>query len=180
MKRPTGRVPTVEELRLWETVTQHDARLTSAHHVPPATAAPVSRPGRSLPALPIYSLPKDAPPLTGGLYAGIDRATAERFRKGRLPIEGTLDLHGMHREQAHAALQDFIHGHAARQSRCLLVITGKGLRAGQEPGRTLLRDLVPQWLAESGVRPYILAFDTAQLKHGGAGAYYILLRRKRA
>ncbi len=37
-------------------------------------------------------------------YAGIDRNTAERFRKGQYPIDATLDLHGLSRDKAQAAL----------------------------------------------------------------------------
>jgi len=117
------------------------------------------------------------PPL--GAYAGIDRNTAERFRKGEMEMDGTIDLHGMSREKAHVALSGFIRHHYDRGSRCLLVITGKGLRQNGEQQRGILREMLPQWLAEPGLRGIILAFDVARPKHGGSGAYYILLRRAR-
>ncbi|MBY0407454.1 MAG: Smr/MutS family protein, partial [Rickettsiales bacterium] len=48
-----------------------------------------------------------------------------------------------------------------------------------EEERGVLREMLPQWLTEPGLRPLVLAYDTAKPQHGGSGAYYILLRRKR-
>ena len=122
----------------------------------------------------------DPPPSRGrkkigiGNYAGIDRNTAERFRKGHYPIDATLDLHGMTAQKAQAALVRFVSAHYARQSRCLLVITGKGTK-----GEGVLKKALPGWLAHEDVAPMILAFDAAKTRHGGSGACYVLLRRKR-
>lgn len=115
------------------------------------------------------------PTLKQGQYAGIDRNTAERFRKGNYTIDATLDLHGLSREQAHMALSGFIRAYYSQGARCLLVITGKGYR----DGTGVLKELLPHWLDEPGLRPYVLALDTASGKHGGSGAYYILLKRRR-
>jgi DNA-nicking Smr family endonuclease len=109
--------------------------------------------------------------LSLGTYAGIDRNTANAFRKGKYPIDASLDLHGMSREQAHMALSGFVHAHYAMGNRCLLLICGKGI---------VLRESIPHWLDEPGLRPFILALDVAKGQHGGSGAYYILLRRRRA
>jgi DNA-nicking Smr family endonuclease len=109
-------------------------------------------------------------PVQKGAYAGIDRNTADRFRKGKYPLDASLDLHGMSREQAHMALSQFVYAHHELGARCLLVITGKG---------TVLRELLPNWLDEPRLRPFVLALDEAKQQHGGSGAYYVLLRRKR-
>ncbi|HEX7970035.1 MAG TPA: Smr/MutS family protein, partial [Stellaceae bacterium] len=100
---------------------------------------------------------------------------AERLRRGELGIEARLDLHGMTQEEAHRALDDFLAcaQHAGR--RCVLVITGKG---GAGRGG-ILRSAVPRWLNEAPNRARLLAFAAAQPKHGGAGALYLLLRRRR-
>ena len=119
------------------------------------------------------------PALSLGAYAGVDRRMAQRFKGGELTIDGTMDLHGMSREKAHIAITNFIHEHYTRGSRCLLAITGKGVRKNGENEVGVLRELLPIWLAEPGLRPFVLACDTARQKHGGGGAYYILLRRKR-
>ena len=127
---------------------------------------------------PSVAMPKViAPPLTLGAYAGVDRRMAQRFRGGEMEIDGTLDLHGMHREQAHRAVIGFVQAHYVRGSRCVLAITGKGRKGFEAEG--VLRELLPLWLAEPGLRPMVLACDVAQAKHGGMGAYYILIRRKR-
>lgn len=115
---------------------------------------------------------------------GLDKRTAERLRRGQLAIEARLDLHGLTQDAAHRALVAFL-GRAERDGiRCLLVITGKGIRRvdGHDfRGETIgiLRHAVPRWLAEPALRPRILAVTAAQQKHGGAGAFYVLLRRKR-
>src|SRR5690606_22113463 len=57
---------------------------------------------------------------------GLDRRTAERLRRGELPIAARLDLHGMTQEEAHRALVRFLARAQAAGQRCVLVITGKG------------------------------------------------------
>ena len=105
---------------------------------------------------------------------GLDRKTSEKFRKGQMPIEATLDLHGMTQEQAHQALHEFIQRSYEGRRRCVLVITGKG-----EDGNGILKRMTPEWLDGRSVKNLILKTATAQPKDGGSGALYILLRRQR-
>ncbi len=98
------------------------------------------------------------------------------MKRGRLPVEATLDLHGHTQDEAHAALGAFLAAAEARALRCVLVITGKGLT---KVTGGVLRNQVPRWLNEPANRARILAFDYAQPKHGGLGALYVLMRRKR-
>lgn len=116
---------------------------------------------------------------------GVDKRTAQRLRRGQLPVERRLDLHGQTLAQAHQALDHFLAEAQAEGRRCVLVITGKGLfdksegavrRAG-EIGP--LRREVPRWLAEPPNRARVLAWSPAQQRHGGDGALYVLLRRRR-
>ena len=132
----------------------------------------------SMPDLPIGYDTSHA--LSCGAYAGIDRNTADRFRKGELPVDGSIDLHGMTREKAHHTLSGFVRAHYDRGSRFLIIITGKGIKKdAPNVGQGVLREVLPNWLAEPGLRPMVLIFDIAQPKHGGSGAYYLLLRRQR-
>ncbi len=78
--------------------------------------------------------------------------------------------------QAHAALDAFVTGCHDRGQRCVLVITGKG-RVSRDGG--VLRAEVPRWLDQSPNRARVLAVTPAQPKHGGGGALYVLLKRKR-
>jgi DNA-nicking Smr family endonuclease len=106
---------------------------------------------------------------------GLDRRTADRLRRGALPIAARLDLHGMTQERAHGALQDFLHRAEERGQRCVLVITGKG----QGAAGGILKQAVPRWLAEAPNRARVLAAVPALPKDGGGGALYVLVRRKR-
>jgi DNA-nicking Smr family endonuclease len=120
------------------------------------------------------------PVLHPGAAPGVDRATAARLRKGEIAIDATLDLHGLTQKEAHAALVGQITRAHGLGRRCLLVITGKGGKPDTE-GRTsgVLRANVPRWLNEPPARAHVLAFAAAQLRHGGQGALYVLLRRTR-
>ena len=109
-------------------------------------------------------------------FSGIDRANAERLKRGLHPIEARLDLHGKTQVEAHRALAAFIHSESDAGRRCVLVITGRGLGPS---GPGVLKSAVPRWLEEVGLRRKILAIAPAQPRHGGAGALYLLLRRRR-
>ena len=107
---------------------------------------------------------------------GIDRANAERLKRGLHPIEARLDLHGRTQAEAHRELAEFVESAYRAGRRCVLVITGRGL-GPDGPG--VLKSAVPRWLAQPGLRRHILAIAAAQPRHGGAGALYLLLRRQR-
>jgi len=138
----------------------------------PAPTKPSEKPAISppLPALPPVAQPQPAL----DRFAGIDRANAERLKRGKHPVEARLDLHGMTQDEAHRALAVFIRGARAGGKRCVLVITGRGRAGGG-----VLRGAVPRWLDEPEIRPHLLAIATAQPRDGGAGALYIMLRRTR-
>ena len=112
---------------------------------------------------------------TYGRGAGIDRNTEDKLRRGKMAIDGKIDLHGFTQTEAYSALQNFILSHVRRQSRCLLLVTGKG-----RDGVGVLRQSVPRWLNEPDLAPYILSIQTARVQHGAEGAIYVLLRRNRS
>ena len=169
------RTLTPEEKLLWKHVTRNDTPFKAPAEDEPEvefieSPKPLIRKKTIAEPAPIPPKPPKIPKKQGD-YAGIDKNTAEKFRKGDAEIDGKLDLHGMSREKAHPALVSFILKHVKKESRRLLVITGKG--------SGILRDSLPGWIAAPNISGYILAFDVAQAKHGGSGAYYILLKRKR-
>ena len=137
------------------------------------TSEASARPGNpaATPARPV--VPPPAPPPLDR-FAGIDRANAERLKRGRRTIEARLDLHGLTQAEAHDALLRFIAGSHAAGRRCVLVITGRGRFSGG-----VLKQAVPRWLHEPGMRHLLLAIAPAQPQHGGSGALYVLLRRPR-
>jgi DNA-nicking Smr family endonuclease len=196
------RKPTEAELKLWQHVAQTAKPLATRRRKPVAKdadqvpggaveqkpAPPAKRPKAKVaaiapaPAIPPHvALPK-VHDLSHGVTVGIDRRQADRFRQGKLVIDGKIDLHGRTQAEAHDALHDFIHRAHRAGKRCLLVITGKGgvKTIGGERSSGILRQAVPRWLNEAGLRRYVLAFDHARPQHGGEGALYVLLKRERA
>ena len=116
------------------------------------------------------------PELAPGQAAGLDRRAAMRLRRGQMRPEARLDLHGHTQAEAHAALNDFVLGAKGSERRCVLVITGKGSARGSDG---VLRRMVPRWINQPHLRAHVLAFEPAQPRDGGDGAFYMLLRRRR-
>lgn len=117
---------------------------------------------------------------------GLDGRTAERVKRGKRTPEARLDLHGMTAFHAHDALMGFMRTSHTRGLRFVLVITGKGGRrrdpddAGFIPeGAGVLRHAVPRWLREAPMRPLVTGVYSAHLRHGGEGALYIQLSKRR-
>ena len=109
--------------------------------------------------------------------AGLDRRRAKRLRRGEMAIDGRLDLHGMTRQEARGALAGFLAAAQGRGGRCVLVITGKGQREPLGERRSVLRAALPRWLDEAPNRERVLGFEAARPRHGGDGAFYVLLRK---
>ncbi len=165
------------DIRLWESYTQDIVPLADGENGNPALGrlktaqenaigqiGPGARGCRPFTAK--AARPQQAPEL--------DFRTEQKLRRGRMEIEGTLDLHGMSQARAHGALNDFVmHAHR-RSARCLLVITGKG-----KSGEGVLRQKLSDWLSQPPLAGMILKITQAQPRHGGGGAFYIYLRRKR-
>ena len=104
-----------------------------------------------------------------------DLPTGTKLSKGRLPIEGRVDLHGMTQSEAHALLFSFLHRAYADGLRYVLVITGKGSSLGSDG---VLKRAVPVWLATSPFLGMVSSHHAAARHHGGAGALYVRLRRR--
>ena len=183
-KRPLAK----SELALWRAATADVRPLGDqpAKNAPPsrvskanqAEAGTLSKAGHA------PKRPKDKPPpphprsaraLDPSRPIDIDRRSWVRLKRGQIEIERTLDLHGRTQVEAHGALNRFLEMAHAAGLRCVLVVTGKG---GGE-GRGILRQMVPRWLSESTHRSHVLTFCPAQPRHGGDGALYVLLKRRR-
>ncbi len=177
-----------EEERLWQEVTGDVGRLGETNTqdvvvpdgagreesaVAPVKPRPAGRPNRA----PSPSSSTPLPELRHDAQPGLDKRTAARLKRGQLPIEGRIDLHGLTRDEAHRALTAFLGASGDAGRRCVLVITGKGF--GPDGSVGVLRAAVPRWLNEAGTRRQILAFRQAQPRDGGAGALYVLLKRNK-
>jgi len=107
----------------------------------------------------------------------LDSTTRGKLAKGRLAIEGKVDLHGLTQSEAHALLLSFLHRAYADGRRYVLVVTGKGASLGSDG---VLKRAVPAWLATLPFRALVSGHETASRGHGGAGALYVRLRRREA
>ncbi|WP_454455982.1 Smr/MutS family protein [Thauera phenylacetica] len=109
------------------------------------------------------------------LRTGLPRRVLTDLRRGRWVLQGQIDLHGLTRDEARAALADFLHDALAQGKRCIRVIHGKGHGS---PGKvSILKQLSRGWLAQ---REEILAFCQAGPHDGGSGALLVLLRAQNA
>lgn len=145
---------------------------------PPAKAPPLRQPPR-----PAFLAPYQAPlPPAARPGKAVDPAIHKKVRRGRIEIDGRIDLHGMSQNEARAALHHFIQARFSRGDRTLLVITGKGVRTESDyiaamTERGVLRTMLPVWLSEPGLAPLVSGWSSAARAHGGEGAWYVRLRR---
>ena len=109
----------------------------------------------------------------------LERRLKQRLRRGQEDIGGVLDLHGMRQNEAHRSLLMFVQRKFHDGATVLLVITGKGSISPQGEERGLLRRMVPHWLSDPGLRRCVLGFENAADGHGGSGALYVRLRKRR-
>lgn len=115
--------------------------------------------------------PRPAAALPGPLA---DISGHRPVRRGRLAVEARLDLHGHTQDAAFRELAGFLLAQQAMGARCVLVITGKGRLGGG-----VLRSRFLDWIASPDIRPLLAGFSRAHVRHGGEGAFYLLLKAKR-
>jgi len=181
-----------EEHSLWQQVAASVTPLPRrAAFLPPEAAARRDPPGTA--AEKAAATPPAGPPIRTEVnspaplpkkmpVSGLDKRTAQRLRKGKMPLDGRLDLHGMTQTQAHGALLRFIAASRSLNRRLVLVITGKGwdpMASRPEDAVGVLRRSVPRWLETPPLNQHVAAITNAHAKDGGSGALYVLLRRKR-
>ena len=103
----------------------------------------------------------------------IPRKRMNQLKKGQIPWQALLDLHGLNPDTARESLCHFIDQHIRLDHRCLLIIHGKGGRHGESP---ILKNHINHWLQQL---TQVLAFHSALSRDGGNGALYVLLQRQR-
>jgi DNA-nicking Smr family endonuclease len=108
-----------------------------------------------------------------GVGSGITRS----LHGGRYSIQDHVDLHGMTVGEAEEILHTFLKRAVSENKRAVLVVHGRGLRS---PGPPVLKNHVFLWLTRGPLRKYVIALTSARSCDGGAGATYVLLRRRPA
>jgi DNA-nicking Smr family endonuclease len=172
-----------EEHTLWSRITRsvmplrRKPRLAepAAAHALPSKPKPVSPARHATPAPASKPASKPAP-----VPEPLGRRQKQRLARGIDEIDARIDLHGRTQSEAHTALLAFLRHAQARGARFVLVITGKGTRAGDDwSERGVLKRQVPLWLKLPEFRAYVVGFEDAHVGHGGQGALYVRLRRAR-
>ena len=102
--------------------------------------------------------------------SGVGLDVVTRLRRGHWAVRGEIDLHGLRRDEARAAVAEFIRQAHRQSKRCLRIVHGKGHGSpGREP---VLKGKVQRWLAQCDE---VIAFTQASAPQGGAGALIVLL-----
>ena len=116
-------------------------------------------------------------------FTGIHRRLEQKMSRGQIDIDSTLDLHGMTQEEAKHAIINFIKVANKNNLKIILIITGKGISNENTSTRNkniyergVLNKNLPAWLQMPEIRDYVNGYRYANQKHGGEGAYYILLK----
>jgi DNA-nicking Smr family endonuclease len=107
---------------------------------------------------------------------GLSRKVMKRLKRGELPVQDYIDLHGLTRQQAEAAVSDFVHQSYKTGFRCVLIVHGRGLNSPDS--FPVLKEGLPMWLGRGKTGKLVLAFSTARPYDGGTGATYVLLRKR--
>jgi DNA-nicking Smr family endonuclease len=164
-----------DERALWRRVVESVRPL---HEMPAAAeeapTAPVPAVPKARAARPATIRVRKAAPGTT-----LDASWDRRLSRGLVQPDASLDLHGHNLATAYALLDERLERALAGGARLLLLITGKP-RSGPGEKRGAIRAAVGDWLAASRHAADIAAVRNAHPRHGGAGALYIVLRRKRA
>ncbi len=193
--KPRLRRLSAEEVELWLNVTKGVARRPGSRLPPPAEAqndanvqlrATGIKQGANNERAPAPVERKDAaaldsspPPPPPAPLAPLERRLRQKLARGRAAPDAAIDLHGMRRQEAFFALRNFLAKAQIEGARLVLVVTGKGERGVTgiaTPG--ILRQSVPNWLREPFYHAIVVGFEEAQRPHGGAGAFYVRLRRR--
>lgn len=180
-RRPSSRVLSQEEQELWRRTAKgfrplDETRLKRLEALDPprfdGDARPAPQPGPARPPA--------------------DRSRDRRLRRGQFEVEARLDLHGLTRAKARRELLSFLRRARANGLRQVLVITGKGANARALDRRRfepwdpeapslpgVIRRSFTQWMAEAEFAEVVAGYAEAHRRHGGAGAFYVMVRLSR-
>lgn len=187
-KTPGGLAP--DDAELWRRVSRTAEPLRKGKNR--AVSSPVPPEERAQPSHTAESAPKKKPRSPAAArqpklpeppsLGSIEKREIRSLGGGRVGVDARIDLHGARQLEAHRLLKSFLAGAQERGHRYVLVITGKGSRGGGDggaPGRGILNREVPRWLSEPEFRQFVVSFAPAHKRHGGEGALYVRVRRRK-
>ncbi|AXB75621.1 Smr/MutS family protein [Novosphingobium sp. P6W] len=193
MRRP-GRRLTAEETEIWAQVARtvkplEKRRPASAVAIAEATRTVAEAPPPPLPVrkvkgrVPPPLAPRPVPPKPKAeTQAHLDGSWDKRITKGTLMPDFSLDLHGATLDQAYTRLMHGLTQARAMGARVVLIVTGKSRpvdAADRGTARGAIRAKVSDWLSASDHASDIVAIRGAHRRHGGQGAIYVVLKKRR-
>ena len=144
---------------------------------------------------PINRIQKEETPKTKKTKQSIYKITFgevnKDLKKGKIKIDKKLDLHGYSLLDAEEKFKTEVINAYNKNKRCLLVVTGKGARIKNETNEDTylekkpklfygkIKNSITSWLNEDEIKNYILTYQNAGIEHGGDGAIFVYLRRKK-
>ena len=105
---------------------------------------------------------------------GVQNGVFRKLKQGRYEAEARLDLHRMTAAIARKELYEFIQESYRLGIRSVMIIHGKGESKAERERSSILKGCTDHWLRELDM---VQAFHSAQPRHGGTGAVYVLLRK---
>ena len=98
----------------------------------------------------------------------------------------SIDLHGYTLDEANKTIEDFINKAFSKNINKLIVVTGKGLHSENEKDPYVSKDLgilkysVPEFITNNAsLMNMINEIRDAKIEDGGAGAFYVFLKKNK-
>ena len=114
----------------------------------------------------------------------------KELKKGKIKIDRRIDLHGYGLLEAEEKLKNEVVKNYNRNKRCLLFVTGKGINPKNNKSEFSekkspklfhgkIKNSIIAWVENNQLKKYILTYQVAGAEHGGDGALFVYLRKKK-
>ena len=111
-----------------------------------------------------------------GAVSGVGPKIMKRLKRGEFSVQDYIDLHGLTKKEAEGVVDEFIIKSYYNGMRCVLIVHGRGL--GSLNNQPAIKRELPVWFRRGILKKIVLAFVTAKPCDGGAGALYVLLKKR--
>ncbi len=111
-----------------------------------------------------------------GAISGVGPKIMKRLKRGEFSVQDYVDLHGLTKKDAETVVDEFITKSYYKGMRCVLIVHGRGL--GSLNNQPAIKKELPIWFRRGILKKIVLAFVTAKPCDGGAGALYVLLKKR--
>lgn len=108
------------------------------------------------------------------------------IKKGSFKIDKKIDFHGKTLIESEEYFYNTVLSCYDSGLRCLLFITGKGLFKIKDSNTDkpklyhgVIRSAFTSWVKSNNFSKYILSYEPSSIEHGGDGAFYVYLRKKK-